>query len=320
MESERKRALGHTKRHDPSTRCAMIQNSYRPRRQLATHTVTNQPPPLIGYNAFTSGVPLAAALTREGGGWGRDRLEIYGGITGGELTEIGFAANDNPPELKTFDRFGARLDEVVFHPAYHRSMQLAKEHGLHSLTWTAARAGAQVVRSALVYLHNQVEAGAMCPITMTHAAVPVLRRAPDLAEAWLPGVLANVYDPASRPAREKAGLTIGMGMTEKQGGSDVRGNTTRDTPAGHGDYTVRGHKWFFSAPMSDAALVLAVEDAGLSCFLLPRWTRECARNALAIQRLKNKLGDRSNASAEVEFFDAEAYPVGEPGRGVATII
>ena len=292
----------------------------RPRHNLRTHDVTNQPPPLVDYNAFTADTALVEAIHREGGDWGQDRLRTYGAIAGTELIEIGFEANENPPELKTHDRYGHRIDEVRFHPAYHRSMALAKEHGLHGLTWTAQREGAQVVRSGLVYMHNQMEAGTMCPITMTHAAVPALRHAPELAEAWLPGILANSYDPSFTPHAEKTGLTIGMGMTEKQGGSDVRANTTRATPRGDGGYTLTGHKWFFSAPMCDAFLVLAQEDAGLSCFLLPRWTRDGQRNAIEIQRLKHKLGDHSNASSEVEFFDAEAYRVGYAGRGVPTII
>jgi len=302
----------------------MTQAPHRPRQQLATHDVTNQPPPLVDYNAYLTDTALVEAVAREGGDWGHDRLTAYGDIAGGELIEVGFSANENPPELKTFDRYGQRIDEACFHPAYHRSMQLAKEHGLHGLTWTAERGGAQVVRSALGYLHNQMEAGTMCPITMTHAAVPALRHSPEIASEWLPGILANSYDPASRPHTEKTGLTIGMGMTEKQGGSDVRSNTTRATRRGDGAYTLVGHKWFFSAPMCDAFLVLAQEDGegknGLSCFLLPRWTRDGKRNSIEIQRLKDKLGDRSNASSEVEFRDAEAYRIGEPGRGVPTII
>ena len=303
------------------TRPVMSRNPYRPRTRLATHAVTNQPPPLADYNAFSSDTALQQALVREGGAWGADRLSVYGELVGGELMEIGFQANENPPQLKTFDRYGQRIDEVEFHPAYHRSMARAKEHGLHALTWTAPRSGAQVVRSALFYLHNQAEAGTMCPITMTHAAVPALERVPALAAAWLPGILAPHYDPACRPRGDKSGLTVGMGMTEKQGGSDVRANTTTAIDAGGGVHHLRGHKWFFSAPMSDLFLVLAQEaDAGLSCFALPRWRADGNRNAVEIQRLKDKLGDRANASAEVVFVDAEAYRIGEPGRGVATII
>ncbi|MDT0636235.1 isovaleryl-CoA dehydrogenase [Spectribacter hydrogenoxidans] len=289
-----------------------------------THDVTNQPPPLAGANAYTGDQALVDALAREGGGWGDDRLRRFGAVCGEELLDIGFQANENPPKLRAFDRYGHRIDEVEFHPAYHRSMQLAREHGLHSLTWTADRDGAQVVRSALAYLHNQFESGTMCPITMTHAAVPALQHQPDVAEQWLPGILAPDYDPSCRPFEQKTGLTIGMGMTEKQGGSDVRANTTRATPLGRPgpgrEYKLVGHKWFFSAPMCDGFLVLAYSEGGLSCFLLPKWRPEGIRNAIHIQRLKDKLGDRSNASSEVEFRGAFGWMIGAEGRGVPTII
>src|SRR5699024_8750127 len=222
------------------------------------------------------------------------------------------------------DRFGHRRDAVLYHPAYHRSMTLAKEHGLHGLSWSVQQRGAQVVRAALFYMHCQAEAGSMCPITMTHASVPALRHQPELADAWLPGILAPVYDPGDTPAAHKVGLTIGMGMTEKQGGSDVRTNTTTATAVGDGGpgrlHVLVGHKWCMSAPMSDAFLVLAQAEDGLSCFLLPRWRDDGTRNTFVIQRLKDKLGDRSNASAEVEFHAAQAFMVGAPGRGVATIL
>ncbi|AWN14881.1 acyl-CoA dehydrogenase family protein [Salinisphaera sp. LB1] len=299
----------------------MHRHPYRPRRELATHTVTNQPPPLVDYNAFATDTALAAALEREGGGWGAERARAYGAIAGGELLDLGFSANENPPTLHAFDRYGARIDEIEFHPAYHRAMQLAKEHGLHSLSWTADRPGAQVVRSALYYLHNQFEAGTACPLTMTHAAAPVLARFPEPGARWLDGVRAAAYDRRVIPAADKTGLTVGMGMTEKQGGSDVRTNTTVASATDRaGVFTLRGHKWFFSAPMCDLFLVLAREGDDLSCFVLPRWTEAGERNAIDIQRLKDKLGDKSNASSEVEFRDAEAYRIGEPGRGVATII
>ncbi|MGB7756744.1 MAG: acyl-CoA dehydrogenase family protein [Salinisphaera sp.] len=299
----------------------MHRNPYRPRRELATHTVTNQPPPLSDYNAFETDTALAAALKRQGGDWGAERAQAYGAIAGSELLDLGFTANENPPTLHGFDRYGARIDEVEFHPAYHRAMQLAKEHGLHSLTWSAERPGAQVVRSALYYLHNQFEAGTACPITMTHAAAPVFARFPEPGRRWLDNILAEAYDPRVLPPADKTGLTVGMGMTEKQGGSDVRSNTTLATPTDRaGVFTLRGHKWFFSAPMCDLFLILARDGDGLSCFVLPRWTEAGERNAIDILRLKNKLGDRSNASSEVEFRDAEAYRIGEPGRGVATII
>ncbi|WP_423821667.1 isovaleryl-CoA dehydrogenase [Salinisphaera sp. SPP-AMP-43] len=298
----------------------MHRHPYRPRYELATHSVTNQPPALVDYNAFETDRALKAALLREGGDWGWAAASAYGAIAGSELLAIGFTANENPPKLRAFDRYGARIDEVEFHPTYHRAMQLAKEHGLHALSWTAERPGAQVVRSALYYLHGQFEAGTACPITMTHAAIPVLARHRPIGARWLAGVLATAYDPRALPAADKTGLTVGMGMTEKQGGSDVRSNTTVATPAGGGRFHLRGHKWFFSAPMCDLFLVLAQDEDGLSCFVLPRWTADGQRNAIEIQRLKDKLGDHSNASSEVEFRDAEAWRIGEPGRGVATII
>jgi putative acyl-CoA dehydrogenase len=290
----------------------------------ATHEVLNQPPRLLDYNAYRADPALRAAVAREGGGWGDDKLEAFGAIAGGELIEVGRQANENPPKPRIFDAYGHRLDEVEFHPAYHRSMALAVEHGLHALTWTAKRPGAQVVRSALCYLHNQVEAGTMCPITMTHACVPALHHQPDVAEAWIPNILSSEYDLRCIPASQKSGLTIGMGMTEKQGGSDVRSNTTRAEPLGAGgpggEYELVGHKWFFSAPMCDAHLVLAYAGDGLSCFLVPKWRPDGTRNAVHVQRLKDKLGDRSNASSEVELRGAFGWMVGEPGRGVPTII
>ncbi len=290
----------------------------------ATHEVFNQTPPLADYNAFDTDTALREALAREGGGWGEARLRDYGALVGGELIDIGFAANDHPPEPRIFDRYGHRIDEVTFHPAYHRSMTIAKQHGLHSLSWTQDRPGAQVLRSALFYLHNQVEAGTMCPITMTHAVIPALRHQPEVAAAWEPGILANAYDSRCIPAPQKAGLNIGMGMTEKQGGSDVRSNTTHADPLGRpgpgGEYALTGHKWFLSAPMSDAFLTLANTDHGQCCFLMPKWRPDASRNPIQIQRLKDKLGDRSNASAEVELRGAFGWMVGEEGRGVRTIL
>jgi putative acyl-CoA dehydrogenase len=291
---------------------------------LPTHDVFNQAPPLRGYNACAQDVALVQALQREGGGWGMAEVQAYGAIAGDELLDLGFLANQTPPLFRPVDPYGHRIDEVVFHPAYHRTMQLAKAHDLHGMGWRGERAGAQVVRAALFYLHYQFEAGSLCPITMTHAAIPALRHQPSLAARWEPLILGKDYDPRALPAEQKSSLTIGMGMTEKQGGSDVRANTTRARPIGAGGpgeaYELTGHKWFFSAPMSDAFLVLAQSSGGLSCFLLPRWRPDGTRNAFAIQRLKDKLGDRSNASSEVEFHGAWAQMVGAEGRGVATIL
>jgi len=289
-----------------------------------THEVTNQPPPLAGYNAFDSDTPLREALDREGGDWGAERCRKFGAWAGGDLIEAGFQANENPPKLKTHDRYGHRIDEVEFHPAYHRAMATSIQHELHALPWNESRPGAHVVRSALGYMNSQFESGHGCPITMTYAAIPALRHQPDVAAIWEPLITSTQYDPRCIPAEQKTGATIGMGMTEKQGGSDVRTNTTRAYPIGQGgpggDYELVGHKWFFSAPMCDAFLVLANTDNGLSCFLLPRWRPDGSRNAIHIQRLKDKLGDRSNASSEVEFRGAYAQMVGAEGRGVPTII
>ncbi|WP_455386201.1 acyl-CoA dehydrogenase family protein [Acidihalobacter prosperus] len=301
-------------------------NTTTPRRDAdAGYRETfNQPPPLYPRNAYTSDAALQEAVAWAGLDAADPRLTEYGAIAGGELHELGYAANDHPPESRFLDPQGRRLDAVEFHPAYHRCMSLAKRHGLHGLSWTATDPGARIVRSVLFYLHYQFEAGTLCPVTMTHAAIPALRETPEVAAEWGPGILANAYDPSDRPATEKTGLTIGMGMTEKQGGSDVRANTTRATPLEAGGpgtaYALDGHKWFFSAPMSDAFLVLAQAPGGLSCFLLPRWRPDGTRNGLHLQRLKNKLGDRSNASSEVEFHDAWAVMIGEEGRGVSTII
>ncbi len=302
----------------------MNTTAHRPDTDAGYRETFNQPPPLYPRNAYTGDAALREAVAWAGLDIADPRLTEYGAIAGGELHERGFAANEHPPEARLLDPQGRRLDAVEFHPAYHRCMSLAKQHGLHGLTWTATDPGARIVRSVLFYLHYQFEAGTLCPITMTHAALPALRETPEVAAVWEPGILAPVYDPSDRPATQKTGLTIGMGMTEKQGGSDVRANTTRAAPLGNGGpgsaYALDGHKWFFSAPMSDAFLVLAQAPGGLSCLLLPRWRPEGTRNGLRVQRLKNKLGDRSNASSEVEFHDAWAVMIGEEGRGVATII
>ena len=236
----------------------------------------------------------------------------------------GFLANENKPVFKSHDRYGNRVDLVEFHPAYHQLMQSAIEQGIPSLPWTDPRPGAQVARAALNYLHNQPEAGNACPLTMTFASVATLRLQPDLAEVWLPKVLSRSYDPRNLPIEQKTGATIGMAMTEKQGGTDVRANTTRAHAvgiAGPGQaYELVGHKWFCSAPMCDAFLTLAYTDKGLSCFLLPRHRPDGTRNQFYVQRLKNKLGNWANASSEVEYRGALAWLVGEEGRGVATII
>jgi putative acyl-CoA dehydrogenase len=283
--------------------------------------VVNQAPPLVDYNLFKTDGVLVEALEREGAGWARARLEEFGRLTGTEeAIRWGFQANENPPLLHTHDRFGHRIDEVEFHPAWHSLMRLSIEHGLASLPWTEQKQGAHVARAALMLLASENEAGHTCPVSMTYAVVPALRKQPDLAREWEPHIHRLKYDPRARPVSEKAGALMGMAMTEKQGGSDVRSNTTLAETTGGGAYVLTGHKWFCSAPMCDAFLVLAQALGGLTCFLVPRWTPDGERNQFHIQRLKSKLGNRSNASSEVEFDGAWARIVGEEGRGVSTII
>lgn len=290
--------------------------------QFATHAVENQPPPLVDYDLFASDRALAEATARNGADWAADDLRRLGRTLGSaELIATGVQAERHPPVLRSFDRFGRRQDEVEFHPAWRRLLALAVAEGLHTGPWAEPRSGAHVARAAAFYMLGQVESGVQCPLAMTYGAAPVVARAPQLA-AWLPRLYSRRYDPRFAPAETKAGALMGMGMTEKQGGSDVRSNTTRAEPvAGEpGAYRLVGHKWFFSAPMCDAFLVLAQAPGGLSCFFLPRWTPDGQLNALRLQRLKDKLGDRANASSEVEFAGALAWLIGEEGRGVATIL
>ena len=279
----------------------------------------NQPPPLEGYDLFAENRPLVEALAREGGGAWEARARELGRLLGGEPLEWGRLANEHPPTLRTHDRFGNRIDEVEFHPAWHRLLELGVTHGLHALPWREPGPGAHVARAALFMTLSQVEAGVGCPLSMTAAAVPALRAEPALAAEWEPRLTSLTYDPGLRPASTKAGALCGMAMTERQGGSDVRANTTRARPDGDG-WTLDGHKWFCSAPMSDAFLVLAQAPDGLSCFLVPRVTEDGERNGIRLERLKDKLGNRSNASAEIALEDASATLVGEEGRGVPTIL
>ena len=289
-----------------------------------THEVTNQVPPLDGANLYRLDLPLQQWVRRYQGSWAETRLDAYGALAGGPLMAAGFLANENRPVFRSHDRYGHRIDQVDFHPAYHELMRTAIEYGIPSLPWADPQPGAHVARAGLMYLHNQAEAGSSCPLTMTFASVPALRLQPEIAAIWLPKVLATEYDPRNVPMEQKAGVIIGMAMTEKQGGTDVRANTTRAHPVGSGGpgqlYELVGHKWFCSAPMCDAFLTLAQTDNGLSCFLLPRHRPDGMRNAFQNQRLKNKLGNWSNASSEVEYRGALAWMVGEEGRGVPTII
>ncbi|MEB2335516.1 MAG: isovaleryl-CoA dehydrogenase [Burkholderiales bacterium] len=290
-----------------------------------THEVVNVAHDLVDYNLYLQDAALQEAVRREGAAWAHDDLAAFGAMLGAaDYLELGVLANRNPPELDTHDRFGNRVDLVRFHPAYHTLMKTSIEHGLHASPWSDPGPGAHVARAARVYMHSQVEAGHQCPVTMTFAAVPSLRTTPQLAALWEPGITARVYDPRNVPDADKRGLTIGMAMTEKQGGSDVRANTTRAYPLGAGGtgqpYELVGHKYFVSAPMCDAFLVLAQAPGGLSCFLMPRWRPDRTKNAMQVLRLKRKMGNVSNASSEIELRGALAWMVGEEGRGVRTII
>ncbi|TMF19360.1 MAG: isovaleryl-CoA dehydrogenase [Chloroflexi bacterium] len=282
----------------------------------------NQPPPLVDYNLFESDAPLRESLEREGASWAHDLVHELGRLAGTEeAIDWGFQANANPPRLRTHDRFGERIDEVEFHPAWHELMKVAVGHGLHALPWREPRPGAHAARAAAFYIWSQVEGGHGCPVSMTYAAVPALRQSPALAAEWEPLMTTLAYDPGLRPHGAKKGVLFGMAMTERQGGSDVRSNTTRAEPLGtNGEHRLTGHKWFCSAPMCDAFLVLAQAPGGLSCFLLPRVLPDGTRNGFHIDRLKDKLGNRSNASSEITLEGAWAVMVGKEGRGVRTII
>src|ERR1700730_5186494 len=290
-----------------------------------THTVFNQTPPLEGVDVFSSNLPLVEAVEREGAGWVRARATALGLLIGGAPQQSwGRLANENRPVLRTHDRYGNRIDEVEFHPAWHELMNMGVENELHSLPWTSSEPFVHTARAALYMTAMQAEAGFCCPITMTFAVVPALRAQPELAAEWEPRVTASTYDPRLLAPRAEPSAIAGMAMTEKQGGSDVRANTTvaqaLNGGGAGGEDEIHGHKWFCSAPMSDIFLVLAQTDEGLSCFLLPRILPDGSRNAFHIQRLKDKLGNHSNASSEIELHGAWAQMVGEPGRGVPTII
>jgi len=290
-----------------------------------THEVFNVPPALENINTYSQDQALQSTLHAMGCTGAEADLRAQGERTGStDWLARGFEANAQPPQLRTHDRWGHRLDWVDYHPAYHQLMRKAIAEELHASPWSRPGAGAQVRRAALYYLHCQVEQGHGCPITMTYASVPALKHQPELAEQWLPKILSAEYDPRNCHYSDKSGLTLGMAMTEKQGGSDVRANTTRAKPlgrAGPGErYQLVGHKFFMSAPNSDAFLTLAQAEGGLSCFLMPRWRPDGGKNAVLLQRLKDKLGNCSNASSEVELRGAEAWLIGEEGRGVATIL
>ena len=282
---------------------------------LSTHDVVNQPHALADINLFESDAAL-----RERVGPSED-LSRFGAVAGSaESFELGALANRHPPEFDTHDRYGRRVDLVRFHPAYHQLMTTAVAEGLAASPWDRPGPAAHTQRAAKFYMQSQVEAGHGCPITMTFAAAPVIARDPALAREWLPRLHSRVYDPANAPLAQKQGATCGMAMTEKQGGSDVRANSTRAVEAGGGAYEITGHKWFVSAPMCDAFLTLAQTPAGLTCFLSPRWRPDGSKNPIEFVRLKRKMGNVSNASSETEWRGALGWRLGEEGRGVATII
>ncbi|MER7416064.1 isovaleryl-CoA dehydrogenase [Micromonospora peucetia] len=286
---------------------------------MTTHEVFNQVPPLAGYDAADDPA-LLDGLEREGAGWAAAELHELGRLGGAEpAIDHGRLANEHPPVLRTHDRHGRRIDEVEFHPAWHELMRVAVTHGLHAAPWADDRPGAHVARAAKFYTWRP-DAGHGCPISMTYAAVPALRHAPELAATYEPLLTATTYDFGLRPPLAKRGLLAGMSMTEKQGGSDVRANTTTAHPEPDGSYRLLGHKWFTSAPMCDVFLTLAQAPDGLTCFLVPRVLPDGTRNPMRLMRLKDKLGNRSNASAEVEYEHAVAWRVGDEGRGVRTII
>ncbi|MGC3873811.1 acyl-CoA dehydrogenase family protein [Halomonas sp. GXIMD04776] len=293
---------------------------HAPRHQLSTHEVTNQPAPAPDRDLLALDKPLREALAREAPDWLTQRLTPLARAVGSDHVQaLGAEANRHPPTLRLFDRHGRRLDEVIYHPAYHELMHLACDQGFHAVAWEKEHQGGHQAHIAALYLLTQAEPGVCCPITMTHAALPALRREPRIFDEWRPRLLAWDYDPRAVPAWEKSAVTLGMAMTEKQGGSDVRTNTTRATRDGDG-YRLTGHKWFCSAPMSDAFLTLAQTDDGLGCFLVPRFTPDGERNPIELQRLKDKCGNRANASAEIEYRGAWAQAIGDPGRGIVTIL
>jgi putative acyl-CoA dehydrogenase len=291
---------------------------------ITTHEVTNQVPPLVGHDPIAGDTVLAEACLRHADAATLESLAELGRLSGSEQAqEWGRVANENPPKLRTHDRYGHRVDEVEFHPYWHDLMRTAVGHGLAGAPWAAADAGdahAHVRRAVGYFGWTQVEMGHACPVTMTYAAVPALRSTPEVAARFERGLTSRTYEFGLAEPGGKAGLIAGMGMTEKQGGSDVRANTTRAVPRPDGSYALTGHKWFTSAPMSDLFLVLAQLEEGVSCFAVPRVLPDGSRNVFRLQRLKDKLGDRSNASSEVEFDGTTGWLVGQPGRGVPAII
>ncbi|MFZ6772181.1 isovaleryl-CoA dehydrogenase [Undibacterium sp. SXout7W] len=293
--------------------------------QWITHEILNQVPDLYNYNIFSSDIALMEAISAHGAEWHSDTLQKSGEMLGSkDILQLGELANHHLPELQTHDRVGRRIDQVHFHPSWHQLLSLLRKEGLQAMPWMEPRPGAHVARAAGYFLQSQVESGSLCPTTMTFASIPVLANEPALFSQIKTALFSREHDPRDLPIAQKKSIMIGMGMTEKQGGSDVRTNTTIARPIeneGRGEaYSLTGHKWFFSAPMCDAHLVLAKTKVGLSCFFVPRWKPDGIKNTILVQRLKDKLGNKSNSSSEVEFQDAYGIMVGEEGRGIPTII
>ena len=301
-------------------------NHLRPIKQLPTHEVENMPPYMGNQDLWKNDKNLRDAVNREGAGWAEKNLSAFGHLMGcTEMFDHAEKANKNPPELKAFDQYGNRINYIDYHPSYHHLLGVAIKNEIPSFAWKHKKQGSQVAHMALTYMFNQVEGGVMCPMAMTYSVIPALKHNPDLEAQWLPKVLSNQYDDRDIPIDQKLGGTIGMFMTEKQGGSDVRANSTRAKPVsssvGNGsEYLLTGHKYFCSAPMCDAFLVLANTNVGLSCFLVPRWKPNGERNSFFIQRLKDKLGNRSNASSEIELDNTLGTMIGEEGKGIKTIL
>ena len=301
-------------------------NHLRPIKQLPTHEVENMPPYMGNQDLWKNDKNLRDAVNREGAGWAEKNLSAFGHLMGcTEMFDHAEKANKNPPELKAFDQYGNRINYIDYHPSYHHLLGVAITNEIPSFAWNHKKEGSQVAHMALTYMFNQVEGGVMCPMAMTYSVIPALKHNPDLEAQWLPKVLSNQYDDRDIPIDQKLGGTIGMFMTEKQGGSDVRANSTRAKPVsssvGNGsEYLLTGHKYFCSAPMCDAFLVLANTNVGLSCFLVPRWKPNGERNSFFIQRLKDKLGNRSNASSEIELDNTLGTMIGEEGKGIKTIL
>lgn len=296
-----------------------------PRTELRTHSVENQPPPLWNVNAFDADLALKEAVEREGGNWGSESLRSLGSaVFDPEWTERAAHANRFGPELRRFDRYGQRIDEISFHPAWHELMDLAWRHEVHAMPFRHDRAGGHVARGAASLLFAQLECGVLCPTAITYGVVPMLRQQPDLSEAWEPLMLSSAYDKRQIPHWEKSGISIAFTATEKQGGSDIRRNSTQAKPAGAPgpgrEYILTGHKWFCSAAGADIIFVVAQTEKGPGCFLVPRWLPDGTRNPISLERLKDKLGNKSNASTELEFEGTHGWLVGEEGRGIPVVM